>query len=388
MGNTSLKKRNSVKRSAPKKEDPYRALYIWFAPLVLAGGAGVGLWPMLCAAGGFDARLLTGAVNLAVYAAVGALAVGIAPVGKKLLFCCGLLPFALQMACQPAPESLLLPLVLLFCAQTLSLAFLPVRACGWRWAFYVLNAAVLGWLCWQYRTGALPVLLTAGIIPLRRWIPRSLQQPASLPAPESRRQARRLNALGRVLSAAACVLWFAAAVFLVLRVLPAPAVLRSLAQTPPETLLAEAGQKTSLLLRMMSTGIYPDAFAAGGSLLYNSIFGPLDGVLVYTAALPLAWGLLLCSALPAPACRLRPCRRQRLLVLCTGIPAIAGSFAAYLVWGQPVSAALTLLCLAPPVLWALTPDRLVLRRSRPGRLAAAAALLLAVQVLPGVLAAL
>lgn len=378
MGNTHLKHTKTLKRSAPS----LRCLHIWFAPLALAGGCVLGLWPLYCAAGGFDPLVLRAAGNLVLHAAAGALAVGIAPVGKKLLFVCGLAPFALQLACQPAPESLLFPLALLFFAQTLALAFLPVRAGGVRLFFYALSAAALGMLCLRDQIAAAPLLLMAGLIPARRWIPAALLQPPVLPDAGEQRRAVRRAALARGLRFALHLLWAAAAVYLAVRILPDAGTLRALTQLSPDILLETAGSKYAALARLLAAGIYPDAWNTCGELLYTNTLAASEGIWLHTAPVPLLWGLLSCSSLFEPAVRLRPSRRQRCIAIGVSAAAILCALAARLVWAQAIPTALTVLCFAPVLLWALTPDRLVLRRERPGRLAAAAAVLLALTALP------
>ncbi len=328
-------------------------------------------------------RLIGGGITLLLHALAGTLAVRIAPVGKRLLFVCGLLPFALQMACQSAPESLLFPLALLFSAQALALAFLPVRAKAGRWAGLALTAAALAAPAITHKPAVLAVLLCAGLIPLRRWIPLALLSPVVLPGPEGQRRAARRTALGRVLGVGLRLLWFAAALWLLLTLFPLP-MLRSLRQSDPAALLPLLFTRLTALLRLLCAGLYPDA--AAGELFFDTIFGSLAGVRLFCGALPLAWGVLLCGSVIPPAGSFLPGRRQRIPVLCIGAAGILGALGVYLVWDVLlIGAALTVLCFLPAVLWALTPTRLLLRRERPGLCAATAACLLVLTAAPGIL---
>ncbi len=316
-------------------------------------------------------RLLLAAVGVLVHAAAGTLAVHLAPVGKKVLFVCGLLPFVLQNAAAPAPEGWLPALFLLYFSQVLALAFAPVRAGGGRWCCFALTGALLLWLSLHYKTMLLPALLLAGLVPLRRFLPRRLLAPAELPDAAGLRRAKqrkfRLGVLRGVLITCFALGMLAAFA----AVLPTPRVVHNLLQHRPDTLLASAAAKAPKLLYLLLAG----SFAAR------------DGaVMLHTGPLPLLWGVLCAGSVFGTEKDFRPTRRQRTLVLVVCAVCLAGGFVAYLAWAELFSTALGLCWLLPAVLWALTPDALVLRRERPGRLVFAAALALVLTALPGILA--
>lgn len=384
-------------------------LHRWFFALALSGGVLLVLLPMLLSADGFTVlgvavvtpegfsaaapaaplpppltltglaarfavcadRLLWAAVGLLIHAAAGALAVRLAPVGKKVLFVCGLLPFVLQNASAPAPEGWLPALFLLYFAQVLALAFAPVRAGGGRWCCFVLTGALLLWFGLHYKTMLLPALLLAGLVPLRRFLPRKLLAPAELPDAAGLRRAKQrrfwLGALRGVL-----ILCFALGTLAAFAaVLPTSRVMHNLLQRKPDVLAASAAGKVPKLLFLLLAGSFT---AADGT------------VMLHTGPLPLLWGMLCASSIFGTADAFRPTRRQRILVLVVCAVCLAGGFAAHLAWAELFSTALGLCWLLPAALWALTPNALVLRRERPGRLVFAAALALVLTALPGILA--
>ena len=407
--------------SKPKKEKIF-ALHRWFFPLAMLGGVLLVLLPMLLTApktvtligitvSGSEAavpelppltlsglaaravacadRLLAALGLLLVYAAAGTLAVRTVPVGKKLLFIGGLLPFMLQSACGPAltdllflgeplsfvPQSacgpaltcLLPALFLLYFAQVLALAFASVRAGGGRWVCFLLTGGALLALCLLYRPMLLPVLLCVGCIPLRRFLPLRLLAPSEVPDAAGLRRARIrrfwLGLLRRTLGIGFAI----GAVVVCAAVLPAPRVMHNLLQHRTEFLLGSAADKGLKLLRLLLGGSFA---AADGSLL------------LHAGAIPLLWALLLASAAFGTARIFRPNRRQRALVLAVCAAAVLGNFLAFLSWAELFSTAAALFWVLPVLAWALTPHALVLRRERPARLVPAAALALVLTAVP------
>ena len=387
------------KRSKPKTKKGF-ALHRWFLPLAPTGGTLLVLLPMLLTApevvtlvgvtvsgsaaelpelppltlSGLAARaaacadrLLPAALLLLLYAAAGALAVRIAPVGKKLLFAAGLLPFVLQSACDPGPVGLLPGLFLLYFAQVLALAFAPVRAGGGRWVCFLLTGGALLTLCLLLRPMLLPALLCAGLIPLRRFLPLRLLAPSEVPDAAGLRRARIrrfwLNTLRRTL----CAVFLAAVIAAAAAVLPAPRVVHNLLQHRTDVLLENAADRGLKLLRLLLGGSFT---AADGSTL------------LHAGLVPLVWALLLGSAVFGTARAFRPGRRQRALALVICAVAVTGNFIAYLSWAELFSTAAALFWVLPVLAWALTPHALVLRRERPARLVFAAALALALTAVP------
>ena len=114
------------------------------------------------------------------------------------------------------------------------------------------------------------------------------------------------------------------------------------------------GSGRHTLARLLAAGIYPDAWNTCGELLYTNTLAASEGIWLHTAPVPLLWGLLLCSSLFEPAARLRPSRRQRCIAIGVSAAAILCALAARLVWAQAIPTALTVLCFAPVLLWALT----------------------------------
>lgn len=392
-------------RKSLRKTKKAFALHRWFFPLTILGGVLLVLLPMLLSADdvtvlsvvtvtaeGFSAaapveplppltltglaarfaacadRLLFAAVNMLLYAAAGMLAVRAAPVGKKLLFLWGLSPFMLQSAAAAAPEGWLPGLFLLYFAQVLALAFAPVRAGGRRWVCFVLTGGALLWACLQYKTMLLPALLCAGLIPLRRFLPLGLLAPTPIPDAEGLRKAKLRRFWLRTLKTVLYAGFFAGLCAVFAAVLPAPRVVHNLLQHRTEFLLEMAADKGLKLLRL---------------LLGGSFAGSDGAVLLHVGVVPLIWGLLGISAVFGTAEAFRPSRRQRVLALTVCAVGAVGSFAAYLSWAELFSAALGLCWLPPVLLWALTPNALVLRRERPARLVPAVVLALVLSALPG-----
>lgn len=389
-------------RKSLRKTKKAFALHRWFFPLAVLGGGLLVLLPMLLSADdvtvlsavtvteeGFSAvapveplpltglaarfaacadRLLIAAVNLLLYAIAGTLAVRTAPVGKKLLFVWGLSPFLLQSAAALAPEGWLPGLFLLYFAQVLALAFVPVRAGGRRWVCFALTGGALLWACLQYKAMLLPALLCAGLIPLRRFLPLGLLAPTPIPDADGLRKAKLRRFWLQTLQAVLYTGFFAGLCAVFAAVLPAPRVVHNLLQHRTEFLLDMTADKGLKLLRL---------------LLGGSFAGSDGAVLLHVGVVPLVWGLLGISTVFGTAEAFRPSRRQRVLALTVCAVGAAGSFAAYLSWAELFSTALGLCWLPPVLLWALTPNALVLRRERPARLVPVTALALVLSALPG-----
>jgi hypothetical protein len=376
-GKTTLRKHRTNLNQIPAGT----ALHRWFFPLAVLGGVLLVLLPMYLQAPMFSPRLAWAAAGILLHALAGTLAVSIAPLSKRLLFGCGLLPFALQLVASPGKAGWLFSLALLFFAQILRLAFAPVRTGKGLWLGFLLTGAVLFLL---YGTLCLPLLLCAAVIPLRRWIPLGLLSPAELPDTNGLRRKQRLLARGKALRVLLVTAWSLGVLYMVLFLLPSAGFIRVLSQTPAATLLREGSCKLVNLQRLLCAGIYPDAdfIRRLYSSQYRQFHDPA-GLSLHTGLLPLAWAVLLVhSAVPA-AGKFCPVNRRRAPAFCMALLCLIKALYSYFVWNEHlISAAQSMLCFLPVLLWSLTPRRLVLRKENPAVFALCTAALLVLTAVP------
>lgn len=335
------------------------------AGMLLARALGLGWLPLLALARLFE---------LIFYVVCAALAVRIAPVGKKIFFAVGLLPMSLQMGASVSDDTMVFCLALLFGAEVLAIAFRPQRVPAGRWLLLVLTALVLAPAKHVY----ILLLLAVFIIPLGRF-----RHSGDGLSPRAKRARRAVLGIAAGLLCAAAV-GLVALMFrhYVLPSLQAPAV-------PLETQAANAENiyilpnytihyalthvtdtvrlflhtfevKTGYYLKMMIGG-----YLAEPILVTVEMSGLLTGF----------WVLLLAASTLCEAGSLRPSPWQRTVGIGIFLLLSAATYAGCYLWtpygsetiwgfqGRYLEPAL------PLALWALTPKNIVLRRENPAPLA-------------------